>query len=132
MIAAVADTHAPIRFVHSHPKLSELAKSLILRAEAGGDQIAISTISLVEIVYLVEKRGVAPDMLDLVRGLIDPGRPFIEIRVGPRIVAAMETVPRHEVPDMPDRIIAATAVDLGVPLLSCDRMIRASSVSTIW
>jgi predicted nucleic acid-binding protein len=33
---------------------------------------------------------------------------------------------------MPDRIIAATALHLGVPLVSRDRKIQASSIHTIW
>jgi predicted nucleic acid-binding protein len=44
----------------------------------------------------------------------------------------MASIPRADVPDLPDRIIAATAVYLGVPLISRDRAIRASSVETIW
>ena len=34
--------------------------------------------------------------------------------------------------DMPDRIIAATALTLGVPVISRDSKIQLSSVSTIW
>jgi predicted nucleic acid-binding protein len=41
-------------------------------------------------------------------------------------------VQRDEVADMPDRIIAATALALGVPLFSRDRKIRESQVLTIW
>ena len=33
---------------------------------------------------------------------------------------------------MPDRIIAATALHLGVPVISRDGKIRASTVATIW
>ena len=33
---------------------------------------------------------------------------------------------------MPDRIIAATALHLGLPLISRDRKIQLSSVNTIW
>ena len=39
---------------------------------------------------------------------------------------------RQDVPDMPDRIIAATALHLGVPLISRDGKIKASAVPTIW
>jgi predicted nucleic acid-binding protein len=41
-------------------------------------------------------------------------------------------IPRADVPDMPDRLIAATATSLGVPLISRDGRIRASAVHTIW
>jgi predicted nucleic acid-binding protein len=42
-----------------------------------------------------------------------------------------EQIGRAEIPDMPDRIIAATAVCLGVPLVMRDGKIRASAVRTI-
>jgi predicted nucleic acid-binding protein len=35
-------------------------------------------------------------------------------------------VPREAVPDLPDRVIAATALLHGVPILSRDRRIQAS------
>jgi len=41
-------------------------------------------------------------------------------------------VPRAEVPDMPDRIIAATALHLGLPLISRDRKIQLAGLQTIW
>jgi len=44
----------------------------------------------------------------------------------------MRRVDRAQVPDLPDRSIAATAVHFGVPLISRDRKIRSSSVPTIW
>jgi len=39
---------------------------------------------------------------------------------------------RAGVPDMPDCIVAATAVYFGVPVISRDGKIRASNVQTIW
>ncbi len=44
----------------------------------------------------------------------------------------MKTIPRTVVPDMPDRIVAATGVYFGVPVFSRDGRIRASIVQTIW
>ena len=57
--------------------------------------------------------------------------------VGLEIAQAMDLVPRAEVPDMPDRIIAATAVAHTLPLVSQDSEIRASAtlkalVPVIW
>jgi predicted nucleic acid-binding protein len=48
------------------------------------------------------------------------------------IVAAMRRVPRIDVPDMPDRIVAATAVYFDVPVLSRDGRIRGADLKTIW
>jgi hypothetical protein len=33
---------------------------------------------------------------------------------------------------MPDRIVAATAIYLGVPVISRDGQIRASAIKTVW
>jgi len=48
------------------------------------------------------------------------------------IVDAMKQVQRADVPGMPDRIVAATAVYFGVPVISRDGKIRTSNVQTIW
>jgi predicted nucleic acid-binding protein len=48
------------------------------------------------------------------------------------VVDALASVPRSAVPDMPDRIIAATAVSLGLPLITRDARIRSLSIATIW
>jgi len=44
----------------------------------------------------------------------------------------MKQVPSADVPDMPDRIVAATAVYFGVSVISRDGKIRTSNVQTIW
>jgi len=44
----------------------------------------------------------------------------------------MRQVDRAQVPDLPDRIIAATALHLGLPLISRDRKIQLADVETIW
>ena len=44
----------------------------------------------------------------------------------------MRKVSRAEVPDLPDRIVAATAVYFGVPVISRDGRIRSSAVQVFW
>jgi predicted nucleic acid-binding protein len=48
------------------------------------------------------------------------------------VVDAVARVSRAEVPDMPDRIVAATALALRLPLISRGARIRASQVASIW
>ena len=98
-------------------------------ATGSGDsgKIAISAISVVEIVYLVEKKRLSEIALEVIRkALNNPNHVFGESYLTVEVADAMRNVPRHEVPDMPDRIAAATALFLNVPLLSRDGRIRAS------
>jgi PIN domain nuclease of toxin-antitoxin system len=48
------------------------------------------------------------------------------------VADAVALIPRSVVPDMPDRIIAATALHLNLPLVTADHKIQASQVQTIW
>jgi predicted nucleic acid-binding protein len=57
---------------------------------------------------------------------------FLEVPLDYDVAEAMQRVDRAQVPDMPDRIIAATALALGVPLITSDGKIRQSTVPTIW
>jgi PIN domain nuclease of toxin-antitoxin system len=99
---------------------------------AAGNEVAVSSISLVEIVYLVEKYRIDPTTFDEVVALLDSHGLLIEAVVDQAVAEAMKTISRAQIPDMPDRIIAATAMRLGVPLISRDGRIKASSLATIW
>lgn len=93
----------------------------------------LSPISLVEVIYLSEKNRVPRSAMDdLQRAFSDPRHVLFEAPLTSGVVLAMNHVPRAHIPDMPDRIIAATALHLGVPLISGDGRIRASEIETIW
>jgi len=131
--AAVADTHTAIWHLFGDPRLSTDARAFIEQAAAARRKIAISSISLAELVYLVEKGRLAePAYEELTNALADPEHIFAEAVFTAAIVEAMRKVPRSEVPDLPDRIVAATAVYFGVPAISRDRRIRAAGLKTIW
>jgi PIN domain nuclease of toxin-antitoxin system len=132
VVSAVADTHALIWYVIDDPRLSQAAAATIDGATAAGDRIAVSTMSLVEIVYLMEKGRIDPTTLDQVLALLNLDELLFETPVDRSVALAMRTIARAQVPDLPDRVIAATAVRLGVPLISRDGKIQASGVTTIW
>ena len=131
MIAGVADTHTALWYLFGDSRLSVRAKAFIDQAAALRHSIEISPISLAEIVYLVEKSRIPASALDDLRSALDnPDQAFKEAPFTKDIVSAMRRVPRDEVPDMPDRIVAATAVYFGVPVISKDARIRASAMQT--
>ena len=55
MIVGVLDTHTILWFLSGDPKLSATARNFILNASDAGNDLAISSITLVEMVYLIEK-----------------------------------------------------------------------------
>jgi PIN domain nuclease of toxin-antitoxin system len=134
MIAGVADTHTVIWYLLKDPRLSDKARRFIDDVAATGNEIMISPITLAEIVYLVEKNRVPADAYsELKKALADADYVIAEAPFTAEIVEAMRKVPRAEVPDLPDRIVAATAVYFRVPVLSRDsRISTASVVQTVW
>ena len=133
MIAGVADTHAALWYLLKNPRLSATARQFMDDAAASGLDIVLSPISLAEIVCLVEKNRLpASAYHDLKNALADPDYVIEEAPFTVKIVDAMRLVPRSDIPDMPDRIVAATGVYFGVPVISRDGRIRSSNVHTVW
>jgi PIN domain nuclease of toxin-antitoxin system len=133
MIAGVADTHTALWYLFDDERLSVPAGDFIDQAALARRRIVVSAISLAEIVYLIEKNRLPVNAYtDLKTALADPDHVLKEASVTVEIVDAMRQVPRADVPDMPDRIVAATAVYFGVPVISRDRRIRASNLQTVW
>ncbi|UBF27238.1 type II toxin-antitoxin system VapC family toxin [Kovacikia minuta CCNUW1] len=133
VIAAVADTHAIIWYIFADRRLSETARTTIEQIAAEGNQVAFSSITLAEIVYLSERGRIATETLEwLLREVDQEDSVLIEVPFDRHIAQALSQVERSQVPDLPDRMIAATALYLGVLLISRDHQIQLSDVETIW
>jgi predicted nucleic acid-binding protein len=110
-----------------------LARQTIEQIGNSGDTVAVSSITLAEIVYLAEKGRISSQTIErLLMELDTENSILIEIPLDRNIVVIMRQIERSDVPDLPDRIIAATALYLNVPLISRDRKIQLSTVNTIW
>ncbi|MBI4568723.1 MAG: type II toxin-antitoxin system VapC family toxin [Planctomycetes bacterium] len=133
MPALVADTHALIWWLDDPSRLSPSARKALESACAEGRGIAVSVVSLVEMTYLAEKARLAADVVEKVRAFLRRADSAVVVApLDEAVVDAVSRVSREEVPELPDRIICATAVHLGIPLVTRDRRIRASQVPTIW
>ena len=131
MPGVVADTHTIV--LSRDSRLSLAAHAALTVATTGGDLIHIPSICLVELTYLSEKGRLPSAAREaLVEALDDPSGPCTLVPLDRLVAEALQLVQRTEVPDLPDRIVAATALALRVPLISRDRKIRASQVQTIW
>ena len=130
---AVLDTHAAIWYLLDTKNLSQTVFSLIDTASASGVPTYISAVSLVEVVYLVERGRIAGDAFErFVRELGQDNPAFRICPLDYNVANALRRIPREDVPDMPDRITAATALHLGLPLVTRDRRLQAAGIQTIW
>ena len=91
-------------------------------------------IVLIEFIYLEEKGRLDGAWVNQLFTLLDtPGGSYAVAPLDASIAQSLRRVPRTLVPEMPDRIITATALHLGLPLITRDGMIqRAALVPTIW
>lgn len=133
MLRAVADTHVVIWYIFAAPRLSVTARTTIEQIAAEGNQVAFSSITLAEIVYLIERGRIDVSTLDrLLEAVEGDNALLVEIPFDRHIAQALRQVDRGQIPDLPDRIIAATAMYLNVPIISRDRRIQLSDIDTIW
>ncbi len=131
--SAVSDTHAAIWYLNADPRLSSRAKAFIDEAGVQGQPVLISIITLVEVVYLQEKSKIPSGTLARLEEALRTQDAVLRVAdLTLSVALAVGRVLRDEVPDMPDRIIAATALYFGVPVISRDGKIKTSAVNTIW
>jgi PIN domain nuclease of toxin-antitoxin system len=110
----VVDTHSVIWYLQVDRRLSRAAETSMDGALAEGHAIHVPSICLVEMVYLIEKGripAVASDRVDEV--VRDPDSGFQLAPLDLRVAEAIRRVARSEVPDMPDRILAARVLGCG-------------------
>lgn len=114
-------------------RLSVTARTIIEQIAAHGNQVAFSSITLAEIVYLSERWRINLNTLDLLlREVESDDALLVEIPFDRNIALTLRQVDRSQIPDLPDRIIAATGLYLNVPVPRRDRRIQLSSIDTIW
>lgn len=133
MTSILADTHAIIWYIEASERLSSAALNVMRSAIQSGGVIYVSAISMVEIVYLTEKRRIPIEIFDRMTLFLErENYGFKEVPFNSNMALAMRKIPANIVPDMPDRMISATALYLDVPLITCDRKIRSAPLITIW
>lgn len=133
MTAVVADTHTIIWYFAGSKKLSVAASAALDQAIAE-NVIYISAITLVEITYLVEKGKLPQTALEgLIQSLNEANSSVVVAPLDLQVVQAVRQISREVVPEMGDRIIAATALHLRLPLITCDSRIQAlTNIETRW
>jgi PIN domain nuclease of toxin-antitoxin system len=130
---AVTDTHALIWAVDGKRKrLGKRARRLFEQADAGRCAIYIPTMALVELGEACGNGRVtlSSPFEDWARAAFASGK-YHEAELTAKIVYAAERL--HSIPERGDRLIAATAVVLDLPLITRDPEIeKVAGVECIW
>lgn len=132
MKSVVADTHAVVWYLAESAELSPSARTAMSSAIGAGFPVFVSTITLVEMFYLVEKGKLKAEFLEVVfQTLKRANCGFQAIPFTLEMAERLDQIPRSVIPDMPDRMIAATSTYLNLPLVTADHRIRNAEVETI-
>lgn len=126
----VVDTMALVWQLEGDRKLGKRARRILGEAEQGYHTIAISGMTLMEILYLSERRRIAIGLVKL-ENLLAQSSNYAVIPIDFDVVRATATI--GDIPELHDRVIAGTAVWLNLPILTNDPDMTASRhVQTIW
>ena len=126
----LADTVAIVRHLRAHPALGGEAARILRDADAGQHRVYLSAITLMEVLYLSEAGRIDLPLSELV-DMVSRGRNYEIVPIDTDVVLAAVGV--DDVPELHDRIIVGTALHLGVPILTGDRVIAASQhAQTLW
>ena len=129
----VLDTHAWIWFASKPEALSKKAQKAV-DAAVKEKNVLVSSISVWEVALLVKNKRLklSMDVIDWIAK--SENLPFIQfIPVSNSIAVKSVNLPQPLHPDPADRIIIATALSIGAPLVTKDKKISDyAPVKTIW
>ena len=126
----IVDTHTFFWYREYPERLSPAADAVFQLAAAGLAQIIVPAIVIAEFYYLTLRAG-SPIFPSTLITDIDQSSEFVFSELGRAQLESMENV--IEVPEMHDRLIAAESLVFQAPVISRDRVLRASGlVDVIW
>ncbi len=122
-----ADTMAVVLDYEKRPLPSRI-KAIFQAAQRGEVQVGVSVMVLAEIGYLFEKKRISLSVETLVAEAAQRG--LVVLPLDALVIRA--TFQIKDIPELHDRIIAATAQCYQVPLLTNDPLIQASTAGPTW
>jgi predicted nucleic acid-binding protein len=123
------DTNIIIRHFSGTSSIGKNAKEIIFRAEQNEHKLLISIVSMMEILYLAEKKNIPISLKETIDQIKSkPCYSIIDLNM--EILQVAESIKFYE---LHDRIILATAKFFNIPILSSDRKFSAlQDFKIIW
>ena len=126
------DTHVVIWLALEPGRISKRARAAIQETRQRGEGLAVSDIALLEIAT-IENKGRIKLNASLEAFLAEIEARFIVLPITGRICVSALALPAAYPRDPADRVIGATALVEGLPLITADDGIRRSkTLKTIW
>jgi PIN domain nuclease of toxin-antitoxin system len=126
----LVDTVALVWHLRAHRRLGRQARRILREADQGHHTIAISGVTLMEILYLSERRRI-PIGLENLGNLLAQSTNYRVVAIGFEVVNVAAGI--DDVPELHDRLITGTAAWLGIPILTNDPVMTDSRhVQTVW
>jgi PIN domain nuclease of toxin-antitoxin system len=126
----LADTMTLVWYLRGRRRFGKQAREILRAADQGHHTIAISGVTLMEILYLSERRRI-PIGLENLGDFLAQSTNYTVVPIGFEVVNAAADI--DDVPELHDRLIAGTAAWLGVPILTNDPiMTNSQHVQTMW
>ena len=128
----LVDTHVVVWLALDQDKISRKARVAIDQARKNAAGLAISDITLLELATLARKGRIRLN-ISLESFLQEVESRFVVLPMSGKVCARAMELPETYPKDPADRIIGATALVAGLPLLTADRQIhRSKAVRTVW
>jgi predicted nucleic acid-binding protein len=125
----VTDTMAVVLRLEKR-RMGKMAKSLFESAELGNTQIYIPSMVFAEILYLFEKRRISVS-LDNVQDYLMRYPHIKEYSMTFAVIQSSSKI--NDISELHDRLIAGSALSLGLPLITNDPVIEASAfIKMVW
>jgi PIN domain nuclease of toxin-antitoxin system len=128
----LVDTHVVLWLALEPDNISKKARAVIEETRDSGEGLAISDITLLEIAQIEKKRRVKLNST-LETFLSEIEARFVVLPITGRVCVRAMGLPALYPKDPADRVIGATALVEGLPLVTADDDIRRSkALHTIW
>jgi len=118
----VTDTQALLKFMMGKKVIDDESYQAFLAAERGEAVVIIPAIVLMEVMYLFEKHRIDISLLQVEDLLESRNYQFEPLSL--EVLEAASVI--EDIPELHDRLIAATARYLDLPLITNDPVIRGS------
>lgn len=128
----LVDTHVVLWLALEPDNISKKARAVIEETRDSGQGLAISDITLLEIAQIESKRRIKLNST-LETFLSEVEARFVVLPITGRVCVRAMALPAVYPKDPADRVIGATALVEGLPLVTADDDIRRSkALRTIW